>query len=137
MGKGERVLCPRCGGFSWLEHSRAGLVQRCLCGLHKPVIRQAEGTITIIQTAVRPCDVLLPARGTKTRRCLLAVAVPDPGEITTGEVATSSGLNNKETAALLVTLMARGLVERVQERRGLVGGSTWRLTVASRTLLKR
>lgn len=113
-----------------------GLVQRCLCGLARPVVRQAEGNITIMSAAVRQSDVVLPQVGTKTRRCLMAVHGAWPTDITTSEVATAARLENKETSALLMTLMARGLVERVSERRGLLGGSEWRVTVATRELLK-
>lgn len=128
----ERLKCPRCGGLSWLEQDRGGLVQRCLCGLTRPVIRQAEGTIQIIKTT-RVADIAMPATGTKYRRCLLAVG---PGvAITTTEIACAAGLNTKETAAMLVTLMARGLVERTEERRGLPGGSRWRWTVTARAYL--
>jgi predicted HTH transcriptional regulator len=116
-----------------LEQDVGGLVQRCLCGLMKPVVKHAEGSIQIIH-ATRAADVVMPANGTKTRRCLLAVAAA-LGTITTGEVALNAGLSNKETAAMLVTLMARGLVERMEERRGLPWGSKWRVTVVARSNL--
>lgn len=112
------------------------MVQRCICGLARPVVKKAEGNITILSSAVRAADVILPQTGTKTRRCLMAVFRAWPKDINTSDVAQDSGLQNKETSALLMTLMARGLVERVSERRGLLGGSEWRMTVATRELLK-
>ncbi|HEY0819770.1 MAG TPA: hypothetical protein VGD46_13385 [Rhizobacter sp.] len=120
---------------AWLVRDVGGVMQRCHCGLARPVVQQAEGNITII-SATRAADVMLPEKGTKTRRCLMAVARSWPAIITTGAVAESAGLQNKETSSLLITLMARGLVERVSERRGLLGGSEWRVTTATRDLLK-
>lgn len=134
---GERLQCPKCGSMrAWLTQDAGGVMQRCICGLCRPVMKKAEGNITILHSAVKPSDVVLPQVGTKTRRCLMEVLAVWPAHITTGGVAQNSKLENKETSALLITLMARGLVERVSERRGLLGGSEWRVTVATRQLLQ-
>lgn len=130
------VRCPKCGGRSWIERDQGGMMQRCLCGLARPVVKQAEGNITILQSAVKASDAVLPQVGTKTRRCLMAVYLAFPLDVNTAQIAQDSGLENKETSALLMTLLARGLVERVSERRGLLGGSEWKTTVATRELLK-
>jgi len=66
---------------------------------------------------------------------LLAVRNAHPETIKTGEIARRTGLRGKETASLVVTLMGRGLLERVSARRGLLGGSIWQLTVVARKLL--
>lgn len=133
----ERLLCGKCGRKSaWIEKDKLGLVERCVCGVHRPVVRRAEGNITVLHSTVRRVDVTLPTVGTKTRRCLSSVVGAWPRLLNTSEVAHDSGLNNKETASLLMTLMAKGLVERVSERRGLLGGSEWRATVTTRELMK-
>lgn len=130
------LRCGKCGSTrSWVEQDSGGWLQRCVCGLCRPVVRKAEGSITVLHSVVRPSEVVLPAAGTKTRRCLIAVHRAWPGKIQTAQVAERSGLQNKETSSLLITLMARGLVERVSERRGFVGGSEWRLTVTALELL--
>lgn len=132
----ERLTCGKCGRNSaWIERDRYGLVERCDCGVHRPVVRKAEGNITVLHSTVRKTQVALPQAGTKTRKCLTSVVEAWPGQRTTSEVAQDSGLKNKETASLLMTLMAKGLVERVSERRGLIGGSEWRITIATRELM--
>lgn len=87
-------------------------------------------------SAVKPSEVVLPQKGTKTRRCLFALVNHYPRKLNTSQVARSTWLDNKETSALLTTLMARGLVERVSERRGLLGGSDWQLTHTAITIIK-
>lgn len=136
LGMGERMMCGKCGrNTAWIERDSGGLVQRCMCGATRPVIKKAEGNITVLHSTVRRSEVVLPQMGTKTRKCLTSVANAWPKERNTSEVAQDAGLQNKETASLLMTLMAKGLVERVSERRGLLGGSEWRVTVPTRELL--
>jgi hypothetical protein len=94
-----------------------------------------EGGITVLRSGVRVPDVTLPAEGTKIHRCLIAVRNAHPKTILTGEVASRTGLKGKETASLVVTLMGRGLLERVEARRGLLGGSVWKLTSIGKDLL--
>lgn len=131
------MQCPKCGGRNtWLEFEEQDVIQRCLCGLLKYIVHVTEDGQTIMRAAVRPVQVTLPAKGTKIHRCLIAVLGRHPTEIHTGEVARDSGLHNKETSALLVALLARGLVQRIKERRGLVDGSTWKLTVRAESLLQ-
>jgi hypothetical protein len=55
----------------------------------------------------------------------------------TADVARTTQLTNKETAALLIALMARGLIQRASERRGVVGGSEWKLTTPAETFFVR
>ena len=131
----NRAPCPKCGGLSWLEREGVTVIQRCLCGLCKPLMH-TDGAITVMHTAVAAPDIVLPQKGTKTRACLSAVAREHPAPVSTGEVSETASLQGKETASLLVTLMARGLLERVLERRGLRGGSTWKLTLTAVALLK-
>lgn len=131
----EYFKCPRCRGRSWLEESNGDIVQRCLCGLHKYIQREVEG-LTILTTAVEQEDIRLPALGTKIYKCLLAVADQYPKPINTIDIALKAGLQNKETAALTAMLRIRGLLERVSERRGVVGGSIWILTMPAARQLK-
>jgi hypothetical protein len=84
--------------------------------------------LTVMTAAVTPREARLPAQDTKIYKCLLAVAHCWPSTIMTLEVAHAAALQGKETSALMAVLSARGLVERLEERRGLVGGSIWQLT---------
>lgn len=133
----KKYPCPKCGAkHSWFEQDGEDLIQRCLCGLTNYLFREQEDGITIMRSGVRVPDVTLPADGTKIRKCLLAVRNAHPQHIRTGEIVTRTGLRGKETASLVVTLMGRGLLERVAARRGLLGGSIWKLTLVAQTLLK-
>ena len=100
------------------------------------VQRQVDGFV-ITTTVVKQAEVMLPQRGTKIYRCLSMIGQQHPLAIMTANVANKTGLNNKETAALLVALMARGLIRRVSERRGMTGGSEWRLATVCETFFYR
>lgn len=133
----KKFPCPKCGAkHSWFETDGDDLIQRCLCGLTHYLFRELEDGITVMRSGVRVPDVTLPSDGTKIRKCLMAVRNAYPRNIRTGDIAERTGLKGKETASLVVTLMGRGLLERVSARRGLLGGSVWKLTVTAQTLLK-
>jgi DNA-binding IclR family transcriptional regulator len=66
----------------------------------------------------------------------MAVVNAWPTTIITQEIARTAQLNGKETSALMAVLAARGLVERLEERRGLLGGSIWQLTQSAVTLMR-
>jgi len=106
-----------------------------MCGLRRYLRRNVDG-LTIMTAAVQQKDVRLPALNTKIHRCLMAVVTIWPQTIRTLEIARSAQLNGKETSALMAVLAARGLVERLEERRGLVGGSVWQLTKSSADILR-
>ncbi len=133
----KKYPCPKCGAkHSWFEEDGDDLIQRCLCGLTHYLFREMEDGTTVLRSGVRVPDVTLPAKGTKIRKCLVAVRNAYPQHIRTGDIAANTGLKGKETASLVVTLMGRGLLERVAARRGLLGGSIWKLTVTAKRLLK-
>lgn len=133
----NKYPCPKCGAkHSWFEEDGDDLIQRCLCGLTRFIFRELEDGTTVMRSGVRVPDVTLPSQGTKIYKCLLAVRNSHPATILTGGIAEHAGLKGKETASLVVTLMGRGLLERVEARRGLLGGSIWKLTVTAKRLLK-
>ena len=133
----KKYPCPKCGAqHSWFEEDGDDLIQRCLCGLTRFLFRELEDGTTVLRSGVRVPDVTLPSTGTKIYKCLLAVRNAYPATILTGGIAEQAGLKGKETASLVVTLMGRGLLERVEARRGLLGGSIWKLTVTAKRLLK-
>lgn len=106
-------------------------MQRCLCGLHRYIQRKMPNGNVVFTAAVKASDVVVPMRGTKIYRCFSAIGRSWPRVVMTADVARMTGLNNKETAALLIALQARGLIARASERRGMTGGSEWRLTAVS------
>ena len=110
-------------------------MQKCLCGMIVWLERKLDGGITTSQRAIRQEEVQLPQGGTKIHRCLMAIVERYPTTPKTAEIAEHTGLQSKETASLVVALMARGLVNRVEERRGLKGGSVWELSHVTKKLL--
>lgn len=133
----KKYPCPKCGAqHSWFEEDGDNLIQRCLCGLTRFLFRELEDGITVMRSGVRVPDVTIPGKDTKIYKCLLAVRNAHPATILTGGIAEKAGLQGKETASLVVTLMGRGLLERVEARRGLLGGSIWKLTLTAKRLLK-
>jgi hypothetical protein len=57
-------------------------------------------------------------------------------EASTKELAVQLRQNNSDTASQLTILLGKGLVYRTIERRGVEGGSTWRLTTAAVAIFK-
>jgi hypothetical protein len=130
------LRCPKCSSTNaWLEEADQTVALRCRCGLMKFVAyRNSDGHL-IMHQVVKKHEVQLPPRDTKLYRTLLGVAEKHPLSVCTGDVASSKELTNKETASLMVLLMARSLVFRVEGRKGLIGGSLWALTPETAQLM--
>jgi hypothetical protein len=120
-----------------LEQFDDDLVQRCLCGLRKYIQRKMPNGNLVFTAAVKASAVMVPQRGTKIYRCFSAIGRSWPRVVMTAEVARITSLNGKETAALLIALMARGLIARASERRGMTGGSEWKLTAVAEPWFRR
>jgi hypothetical protein len=131
------IRCPKCGsGHGWLEEIDQQIVQRCMCGLMRFVARKTENGYEVMHRTVRTEDVRLPVRTTKLYQTLLCVAESYPSAICTSDIAVHRGQNNKETASMMTLLMARGLVNRVERKRGISGGSLWAVSKETITLMK-
>ena len=128
----NKLPCPKCGHKTWFEQMDARTwTQRCVCGLMIFILREEEGGREVYRKVVPTQQTRLPEVGTKLHTCFRAVAMAYPETIASSEVITNSGLKSKETGALLVALMARGLIDRIEGRRGLPGGSIWQLSSAA------
>jgi len=126
--------CPRCGDPSWFQKDGDDVIQRCVCGLHKIVYTRNSDGITIVRR-IPPNRVILPKSGTKIAKCLSVVSQKYPDMASTMKVSEETGFSRDETASHLMMLMNRGLVDRVRNRRGMAGGSMWKLTTRSEQLL--
>jgi len=109
--------------------------QRCRCGLMKFIIKEVDG-VALLREVVPRSEMKIPEKGSKLHRCFVALAVVYPSTLNTRVVSTNSGLTPKETSALLVALLSRGIVERVEGRRGRVGGSIWKLSSTAQKMVK-
>jgi len=128
--------CPKCGAKTTrIEEVDRELVQRCTCGLTAWLERSlANGTVAH-RAVTRLADTTLPRKASKLYRCLLAVSESYPESTTTALVCKFTGFHMKEVSSMMLALMGRGLITRLEIRRGLVGGSVWALTVRAKSLL--
>ncbi len=108
----------------------------CRCGFTQWLIHETRNGTTHITPVVHKNEILLPAQGTKIQRCLMIVASFYSDPVMTSKVVEHTGLEGKETSSLLGVLVGRGLVTRVEGRRGLPGGSTWTLSYTAYQKLK-
>lgn len=124
--------CPKCRSDKvWVEEDGPTTWLRCGCGLMK-LVRKVEGGYTIIQK--EPEDqIVLPKSGSKLREILMIVAAfPD---IQTVEVAHIVKDTTDKVAVCLSVLEANGLLDIVEDRRGVKGGSIWTLSFAAKNLI--
>lgn len=127
-----REECPKCRRpTAWYERGIHDLTLRCLCGLNKVVFTKLE-TITIEH---RDTDnVRLPKELTNLWYTVMVLSVL--------ELATSAEITERlvdlgkpgkmftvsDVSSYLTILRAKGLVQTIEFRRRMVGGSTWKLT---------
>ena len=130
MKKIRGPACPKCKSKStWLGLEDQSLVLKCLCGLNKYLYHVSTlGEVERIVPENMKDDVPLPLKNRSQQKCLLAIykAYPDP--VRTAQIAAHTNHKNKETYGFVAALVSKGLVERVEERKGLAGGSSWTLT---------
>jgi hypothetical protein len=129
--------CPKCGSTAaWYEKSHYDLTLRCTCGYHKVVLTTLEQME--IQHNDGGDDIKLPRKATHLWATLMV--------LTTVDVETSVGITTRlrelkhpfsvsDVSSYLTILRAKGLVDSPERRRGIAGGSSWRLTDPCKRLL--
>lgn len=90
----------------------------------------------VIYHAAKVSDVVLPKSGTKLSKCLGIITAQHPDPVQTKVVAIALDETCGDIAPHIMVLMYRGLLEKVIEGRGVVGGSYWKLTNRAVELLK-
>lgn len=130
--------CPKCGSSSaWYEKTRTDLYIRCLCGCNKMVFTTLTDGITI-EHREKPTTAKLPKPGTHTRLTLQVLAMIEPAsskEVTDQLNAMGHSFSVSDVSSYLAMLRAKTLVEVIESRRGIPGGSTWELTPIAESLL--
>jgi predicted Rossmann fold nucleotide-binding protein DprA/Smf involved in DNA uptake len=126
--------CPKCGGVSWYERFENDIVQKCLCGLHRFVYEEKDGIL--IKRKLKVNKVALPHKDSKLFATLAVLAAYYPQQMNTRDISNVTGHTVTETASELLVLDHKGLVERLEERRGIPGGSIWILSHSGCKLLK-
>lgn len=135
MSRREEVTCPKCAGVSWYEIHGNDLVQRCLCGLYRyAAIRDDAGNW--IKRRIPKTELTLPKRESKLYETLSILATYYPAKLSTGEISQATGHTVTDTASELAVLDHKSLVEKIEERKGLPGGSIWALTNSGAKLLR-
>jgi len=129
--------CPKCLSHSaWLSREGPDILLKCLCGFLK-VVETTLGSMKV-EHSDTGSEVRLPRPKThlhRTLMCLSILDLPSSAEVT--ERLQDLGVNRdvSDVSSYLTILKTKGLVETVVVRRGMTGGSTWRLTNRSIELI--
>lgn len=128
-----RRSCPKClSKVTWYQELENGdWFHRCLCGYSKIVYSHVYGAIGEIKQP----KLKLPKEGTRLWQCLQIAAKHYPKAVYTGEAANELRWESCKTATFMSVLQSRGLLEKDDEARGKVGGSSWRLTESAKAII--
>ena len=134
-----KIECPKCYSPSAvLIKEGKRIVIKCLCGIEKEVGSE-HGEITIAHNEIEE-NIQLPRKDTKLLKCLGAMATLSPAstaEVTEELQNRGEDWSADEVASFLTVLRYKGLVEVVNYRKGISGGSTWELTDVAEELMHR
>ena len=135
--------CPKCGSkAARVDQDYSAYYLKCFCGLNQLLqSKYADGSV--VDHIDIDEQVTLPKKGTKLMSALGALFAIEPA--TTGAVAemVNIGLSeeqkqsNSDVASQLTILRYKGLSDIVEYKRGVIGGSTWRITEKCKKLLSR
>lgn len=149
-----KATCTKCGSPSaWIVKTEFDLILRCMCGIEKLLFTTLADTIEGPLDDEQPeAETLLPKQGTSFRKTLVVLAILPEG--TSREITERLNelngllrvpgivfrkdllLSVSDISSYLTILSGKGLVEKVSNRRGVPGGSTWRLTPKAIELLE-
>jgi hypothetical protein len=128
------LLCPKCGGFSWIKDEGDAVMQHCVCGLNR-FIYMKSGNQTLTRVPVKKSTVVLPARGSQLSQilgCLITL-----GELTSQQIAVQLSITVDKATTNLSVLRSRGLIHALEDRKGRLGGSVWGVYPVVRTKWER
>jgi len=130
--------CPKCGSEgAYLKVEGPDLWLRCLCGLNK--LMSTKLKTMIIENVDSGVVVTLPKPGTKLWDALQVVLAYGPAN--SDHVTEMTNLSRRdrqtvsEVSSQLTVLKHKGLIEALDHRKGLPGGSTWKITARASALL--
>jgi hypothetical protein len=116
------LICPKCGGFSWLKEEADTVIQHCVCGLNRFIFIKS-GNQTFTRVPVKVSTVVLPARGSQLSQILGCLIIL--GELTSQQIAVQLSITVDKATTNLSVLRSRGLIQTLQDRKGRLGGSLW------------
>lgn len=135
----NRVKCPHCHNpTAKYICDGTDVTLRCMCGYLKVVATKLQFGVTVEHRDTQD-DISLPGRHTKLYRCLAELVGLQ--EASTGQVVLSLAidgeqLSSSDVASHLTLLRYRSLVEVVEDRKGMKGGSVWKPTKHAMRLFK-
>lgn len=121
------LVCPKCGGSSWVEKQGPHLVQVCYCGLTKVLACMSDGMVMTRSPALEG-KFTIPARGSllsKVLGCLSAF-----GNMDSSSIATQLSITMDKATTNLSVLRSRGLVSVVGRGKHTSNGSIWKIESA-------
>lgn len=133
--------CPKCGSESArIAEDHSCYFLKCLCGLNQ-LLQSKYSDGAVVDHIDIDDAVTLPKKGTKLMIALGALYAIEPastGDITelvnTGATLQQS---NSDVASQLTILRYKGLCEVVNYKRGISGGSVWKVTDKAKKLIGR
>lgn len=139
---GDRLMeCPKCGSATArISEDYSAYVLRCLCGLNQLLQSKYADGSTVDHIDIDD-KISLPKKGTKLMTALGALFAIEPA--TTGSIAELVNTNvplqqsNSDVASQLTILRYKGLCDVVEYKRGIIGGSVWKVTDKAKKLMGR
>lgn len=132
-----KVDCPKCAStHAYYQVTPVDKILRCLCGYHRVIETKLE-SFTAEHNDVGE-DVKLPRKGSHIFHTLMALEVLEEatsGEVTKRLIDLGYKFDISDVSSYLTILRSKGLVVALVVRRGVPGGSTWRITDICGTLL--
>lgn len=141
LGARDSMECPKCGSMSArITEDYSAYSLKCLCGLNQLLQSKYADGSTVDHIDIED-KVSLPKKGTKLMNALGALVAIEPA--TTGEIAELVNTNvplqqsNSDVASQLTILRYKGLCDVVEYKRGITGGSVWKVTDKAKRLMGR
>ncbi|QIN95299.1 hypothetical protein DLP3_136 [Stenotrophomonas phage vB_SmaS_DLP_3] len=123
---------------SWIEQSRQDTTLRCICGYLKVLATKLE-RIEITHIDVE-AEAKLPRKNSNLWNTVKVLEVRQPASsalITQclNDLKLGAEFTVSDVSSYLTILRSKGLVVTTESRRGLAGGSTWKLSDVCNRLL--
>lgn len=125
-----KTECPKCGRKSaWIEQSRQDTTLRCDCGFLQVIATRLQ-KIEIMHVDSEQEAKLPRVRSNlwNTVMALRTLEEANSAKITQMLMDLGLEVNVSDVSSYLTILRTKGLVVTTESRRGLVGGSTWKLS---------
>jgi hypothetical protein len=131
------VTCPKCGSSNaWYSKDRVDVTLRCLCGYYRVV----QTLLDQIDTKLEVTLTKLPIESSNLYKTLMVLFYL--GESGSQQIAyrMNSGLESfkyKDVLSYLYVLKSKGFVMQVQTRKGVAGGTIWKITEEALELIEK